>query len=424
MADVERWEAAALRLNSSRAEVATLNGEADRLDSESAAVEAEAQAYSAGLAAKIEAEKQVRLEEHHAASVALAAATSLASQAVEAAAAAREASQRLSAASTQRLEDLRASMASQVAAARAARDKVVQARSDLEHAQELPAIRSRQRAADARMAQLAKERTQLQQQVETLRAETEIATQGGSGARADTLEARVSQLDRECQEIQQGGTFPVGIGAGATVDVGKELASAQDCNRNLLEKVREARAARDKAQAALEAAEAQETVLHSRLQCNRRDLEDIEAQISSKREEQTLATEEVEAKRSQIAILEERAREVEEKVRRYRQSNTEACALQRQYTLARQRSEKKSTLLEWQLQNALAQLEKEKPGAPLSRCLMQSRPRERWGNGCKLRPRDRIGGSDAGSESIDADVSTTAGESVADRLLDVGHVGV
>jgi len=104
----------------------------------------------------------------------------------------------------------------------------------------------------------------------------------------------------------------------------------------------------------------------------------------------------------------------------------EAWSVTRSLTLNRQRHEQKATLLEWQLQNALAQLEKEKPGAALSRCLMTSRPRdlkERPKSGIRPRPnRDLRGGSDAGTEStLDADVSTAAGESVADDLLDFSH---
>merc|ERR1719456_1507643 len=143
-------------------------------------------------------------------------------------------------------------------------------------------------------------------------------------------------------------------------------------------------------------------------------------QLSDHASRRATALHEVEAKRAQIAVLEQRARDVEAEAKASQVKHQEAWSVMRNLDLLRRRHEQTATLVEWRLQNALAQLEKIKPGAPLSRCLMTSRPREKF-NPFKPRPRDRMGGSDAGSESVDADVSTTAGESAAEALLDLGH---
>jgi chromosome segregation ATPase len=416
MSDVERWEAAASRLHQLQDEAAALDQEAKRVESECDSTDAEASSLAENIAAKIAAEKQALAEEHATGCAELAHVTHIAAEAMQAAAEAKEASMRRSSATAQKISDLRAQLTAQVAAANAAQEKVIRARTDLEQAQELPALRSRQRAAEARKKQLSKESAQLQQQAEALRAE-EASFQGGGGTRRDTLEARVAQLERECQDLQQG----CGDQSG-DVNVGEELARAQDCNHRLLVEVREARGDRDEAQTALEKLKKEVSTLQSRLQCNDGDLEDIQEQVRRHTERRSVVKEEVEAKKSQIALRMQQSSDLEEKIQKWRKKHTEAFQAQSKLTAIRQAAEQKVTVLECHMQHALAKLEKEKPGAPLSRCLMQSRPQGRLSMTCKLRQhRDhRFGGSDAGSESIDADVSTTAGESVAETLVDIG----
>lgn len=415
------WEAMKDRLEGLRAEASSLDEAVISDQAEQAhqeCLEAEAEAHQ--LRAEVEGNRQSRLEEHRAASAALAAAARRAADARDAAKAAEEAFRSRADTASEKLVHLRRELDREAQTTQAAQRKASDALVARENAKDLPALRKRKHAAGAQVASLREENDNLRRQIEAVRAETDTSLQSGNGARAEALEARVTQLDGECRALQQevGGSSSASCsGEGSTADAGDELPKAQDRNRRLVAEAAEARRARDEAQSALMLLEKENVNLQKRLQLNRSEVEDIKSQIADHEFRRAAALHEVESKRMQITVLERRSRDVEAGAKASQAKHQEAWAATRHLTLQRQRHEQTSTLLEWRLQNALAQLEKVKPGAPLSRCLRQK------GNlgAYKVRNRDRMGGSECGSESVDADVSTTAGESVADTLLDLGH---
>lgn len=427
MDDLDNWQATALRLEKLRSEAASLDdsaaseavaGQAER---ECAEAEAAAKAIAKQLAAEVSAERKAHLEEQQAVEAALADASQRAAAASATAKAAESRVRRRAAESSESLADLRKLLVREAQAAKEAQSKADNALVARDNAKDLPALKKRHRAVDSKVDNLKEECVQLRRQIEGVRTETD--TQSGNGSRAEVLEARISQLEGECQAMtQDGGSSSAShSGVGATADVAAELTIAQDCNRSLLSTVKNMRAERDEAQAAMSKREKEKESLESRFRCNRAEIDDIELQLSDHISRRAKALHEVEQKRSSITVLEQRARDVEEDAKASQKRHSEAWSATRTITLLRQRHEQTSTLLEWRLQNALAQLEKVKPGAPLSRCLMTSRPREKLNNIHRPRP-SRFGDSDAGSEiTCDADVSTTAGESAAEALLDLGH---
>lgn len=421
---LEHLQAAAIRFEALRAEAAAFELEADAADADAATAESEwleAQAEIDELTAAALAEREARLEEHRIAAAALAASARLATEARDSVAAAQESTRRRAEVASQRVAELRKALEREARDADEAQQKAARARAARDSAKELPALRARRKAADARASRFKEECANLQRQVESLQAEDETSKQTGNGARAEVLEARIAEIERECRYLQQGGDE---ASEGASAHETEELISAQECNKRLLAEAREARVERDEASSALLKMEKEVESVQSR--CNILCLEntDINSQVSDHRSQHDRMVAEVERRRGEIETLEQTARNMEDETKVSQIQHREAWSTSRNLTLARQRAEKKSTLLEWNLQNALARLEKEKPGAALGRCLMQSRPRDLvTSSKHKMRPRrDRMAGSDAGSESVDADaVSTTAGESAADTLVEIGH---
>jgi chromosome segregation ATPase len=222
-------------------------------------------------------------------------------------------------------------------------------------------------------------------------------------------------LEEECRELQQS----VDVEGGASANTMAEL---QESNQRLLAEVREARAEHDEAHAPLITMEADVKNLRSRLEFSDVELEDIQLQISEGVGRNIQWKEEVEVLRAQLASVEQRAKDFEEENQTWKRRQQEASENYRRMREHVLRLDQSCLELDGKLQNSLTKLEKQKPEEPLSRCLRYSRPREKWSNALRLRPRDRLGGSDAGSESIDADVSTTCGESAVD--MDLGQIGV
>lgn len=424
MVELERWEAAADNSRRLQAKVMELEQQAaaeqaatSRIENEFAAMEAEVQSLTNQLTDKERCREAGRLEEHLAAEVALSAATERAENSVQALASAKRNTKRRANASSEFVSKLRAQLAAQVEATRDAEQKVARAKEAQTLAQELPRLRSRQKAAESRAAQLVKDCDSAQHQLEALQAE-EASLQTGNCTRIDLLQARATQLEEECRNLQQNGgvaQMPGSTGNGS-------LADLQESNQRLLAEVREARAEHDEAHATLAGMETDAKNLKTRSDNCDSILEDIRLQVYEDKCKHIEWKDEVKTLRAQLTNVEQTAKDFEEENQAYKRKHQEAKDAHRSVKEHVLRLEKTSLELDGKLQNFLTKLEKEKPEEPLSRCLRYSRPREKWSNACRLRPRDRLGGSDAGSESIDADVSTTCGESAVD--MDLGQTGV
>lgn len=419
---VGSWEAAAHDTEKIQDKVAELEqqaaaaeAEASSSEQERVAAQAQVRALTDQLAEREEGKKAKRLEEHRVATVAIRAATERAELSVKALASAKRDVERRATASAEMVAKLRAQLAKQVEATTQARQKVARVKDAQELAQDLPRLRTRQKAAETKAAQLKKDCQSMQQQVSALQAE-EAALQSGNSARADGLQARVSQLEEECRQLQQN---DMDIDAEGTNTATEDL---QESNQRLLAEIREARAEHDEAHAPLAAMEADVKNFRSRLNYSDLELEDIQQQISEGKGQNIELEEKVQVLRAELASEEQRAKDKEDENQAWKRKLQEANEAYRQTRDHNLRLEKACLELGGKLQNSLTKLEKEKPEEPLSRCLRYSRPREKWSNTCRFRPRDRLGGSDAGSESIDADVSTTCGESAVD--MDLGQIGV
>jgi chromosome segregation ATPase len=423
--DLDCWQASAARLETFRSEEKAGRdaGDAAQLEAEQAEREyAKAVSQAKQLAMEAAGLREAQLEEQRVNEAALADAARRAAEARASMEASKETARRRAATSSQSLDALRESLAKETQAAKNAEEKAANALTARDNAKDLPALRRQRTSAQSKATALDEECKQLRGQIKSVRVDTDAALQGGNSARVETMEARVALLEKECNDLQkevEGGSSPSTSGV-AVAEVEKELAKVQESNKLLFVEIKAAKAAQDGVLSMLADLEKNKQSLQSRCQSQRSVVDDINRQLSDHKSRRISGLKELEAKRAQVTMLEERARQLEEEVKTTRQKQQEAMAQAKLLKAARQRHEQKSDLLVWQLQNALTQLEKEKPGAPLSRCLMTSRPREKFKNGCK--PRSMRDGSDAGSESVDADVSTTAGESVADALIELGSL--
>lgn len=421
--DLETWQVSASRLEALRSEEAAALEASVAVELEAEEAEracAEALALVDQLAGEAVADREAQLQEDRAISAAVFEATRRAEAARAAAEAAEEKARRRAAASSNGLVALRASLAREVQATTDAENKAASALADRCNAKDLPALRKRQNAAEAKADSVEEDNKRLRSQIASIRAEVDASLEK---SRVETMEARVSQLEQECRDLEKGGGSSSSAGENAAADVTAELASVQEGNRQLLLEVKEARVARDEVQSDLNVQEKEKAKLQLRVQHNRRQIAEIRQQLLDNPSHGVNVKKEVDAKAAEIAVLEKKCSDFEDEVKSSRLKQQEATAQMKLVKAARQTFEQKSDLCVWQLQNALQQLEREKPGAPLNRCLMSSRPREKWKAGCKPRHL-QTGGSDAGSEqtfsTVDADVSTTAGESVA-NLIDLGH---
>mmetsp|Transcript_126432 Transcript_126432/g.224018 ORF Transcript_126432/g.224018 Transcript_126432/m.224018 type:complete len:636 (-) Transcript_126432:73-1980(-) len=433
--DMASWQAQFQRLQATRAEASTLDVEA--ADAEEAAEAAEhqhmrarAEASSAAQWAvgSISAEVAKRTEEHRAAAAGIAAAMQTATAAQAAAESSAIAAQRRATCRKEELQRLHDALAAQELAARRAEEEAASARSSRARVKELPATQRRLHAGESRAKKAKQECTQLRQQVGALRAELDAAPRAGAGCKAEALEARAAQLEQDCRELQgghsplEGSTDAAGVKAvrrNRCGDGKAEVAHLEDRNRFLLAEVRDARSARDQANTTLTTLSSSVQSLQSRCEYSTVELNDIQLQLEDLMQKNEVGKREAESRRQHIADLEQQARSVETLAVQTRERHTEVSEVMRNLTVARQRAEKKVAVLEFQLQKALVQMEKERPGAKIGMALMRE-PRSALGRGARHRCGGAFGGSDAGSESVDADVSTTAGESVADGLLDAG----
>lgn len=417
MEELDCWQATACQLESRSIERASAEDDASREEWDAKQAEkacAEALALSKRLEREATALRNTQAAKERASAAALEDVKRRTAEACAATTAAEDAANRRSSSSSKSIAALRASIAKETQAANNAEKKAADALEAKLNAKDLPALKKRQKSSEVKAATLEEDCKRLRSQISTVRAETEDSKQGG---KLETLEARVSQLDKDCRDLEtEGGSSASGDPA---VEVASDLAKAQESNRRFLAEVKDARASRDREQSALTQLEKEDAYLKKRCAHFVSIREDVEQQLMDVSKKRALTSAELAKQQARITELEQKVDAVEEDVKTWRDKTQAAAAATRNAKTKRQSLEKKSDLLVWQLQNALMQLEKEKPGAPLSRCLMTSRPREKFKSGCK--PRDRMGGSDAGTESVDGEVSTTAGESVTEALLDLGH---
>jgi len=404
MDHVDCWEAAAIYLCNIQAEAAAFEQKAAIAESAANSIEVDYCKVKAELQAvicQLSAKAAVQFEKHCVAAAALAAAQEVVTKSMDALAATKNAIAIRAIVSSECVASLRLDVAAQVASHKEAEEKVALLRSEQVLAKDLPTLRSRQEAAELRVAQLTRECTQMRQQAEALRMEMDSVVQGGSGTRAETLESVVGQLESECRELQQSDGVDAGIGA----DLGEE-------NRRLLVEVREARAARDEAQAQVSTL----TLEVKALKVEEVALVDMNAHIRSETEHHELLKEEMQARRAHIAKLEQKAQEIDGAMKVLRQKKRGADKGLEALEIARRKNKTECEMLDWKFQELKKKLDKSKD--PLCRCLMRTGFPERTIKS-KLRPREQTDGSDVGSESIDAEVSTNCGESsVMDALLD------
>lgn len=410
MEHVDCWEAAAIYLCNIQAEADAFEEKAGIAESAARSMETDcssAQAELQTLSDQLAAREAVQLERHRVAAAAVAAAQQIVSKSREALAATKSAIAKRAMASSDCMASLRLELDVQVTACKEAQQKVTSARTEQAIAKDLPALKSRQEAAEARFNRLTKDCAQVRQQVDALRTEIDSVVQGGSGTRADTLEALVSQLESDCRDLQQGDA----VEAGNIADLGEE-------NRCLLVEVREARSERDEAQTTASTLEEDVRNLRARMQSQEDELAHVNAQIRSEAERRDVLKEEMEARRAHIRKFEQRSREIDSEMKAIQQKKRMADKDLESLEIARRKNKSECDTLEWKFQEVMRKMEKSKPNDPLGKMLMRSGLRDMTYR-TKRRPKEQTDGSDVGSESVDADVSTTCGESsTVDNLLD------
>eukprot|EP00440_Ansanella_granifera_P036138 gb/GFBE01039210.1/.p1 GENE.gb/GFBE01039210.1/~~gb/GFBE01039210.1/.p1 ORF type:complete len:612 (+),score=157.46 gb/GFBE01039210.1/:1-1836(+) len=316
---------------------------------------------------------------------------------------------------------LRQRLAAEVAEADAAEAEVTRNLAAREARKAMPELRKRRKAgeasADKAEAACKASRTSLEQ----LRAEIAAAKEAAD-ARATPLEARRAQLETDCSELQQAlaSPLPAEISAANEKEAAKkleeELKAAQATNRDLLESVRKVRAAKGGAKAELETLRSE--IADFKSVAARLHVEGLELtqQMKESSSREAAARAEVEGLKATISEAAKQVQESEEKAKNDRAKQAEVEASRRGLLLARRRTEEVATVLEWRLQKAAMQLEKDQPGTSLVKHLLNSDGQARMG--LKAAPRSKrympgkgsLGpGSDAEMES-----TTAASETVAE----------
>lgn len=268
--------------------------------------------------------------------------------------------------------------------------------------------------------------TQLQRSVESAKVEFEGA-QKTAETKAEMLQSRVVQLERECAALQRSGD-DAGAGHSAkascpgppalSVVSAAELSNAQECNRRLLVEVREARAVRDQASIELEALRADVVDVWRSREQDRRDYANLKRQLQDKMAQVAAVQQDMECKQRQIDELEQKSENATESARVSWAAYIETEALTRSLAVARRKAEEALTLKEWRLQDAIAKLSDSRPhsGGGLG---VLSRSTTATGDSrqmqFKLPSKIRSLGRGSAWAGSDAD-STTAGESAAEGL--------
>jgi len=342
------------------------------------------------------------------------------------------------------------------------------------HAAALPDLHQRRSNVEATTTRVGEVCLQMRRDVQNERAKLDAATLS-NGTKTEALEARVAHLERECRDLQSNsGSSSLEPGPTEVVPldldtyIGKQVLSAtprkarsqldvefrtaQESNRQLVADVRRARASRDNCDSELHRVKQSFDATQARCANGATERCALESQLKEMVYRETIARKEVENLREQIGGLERQAHVEEEAAKKARERHIEVDHAKRALVLSRRRAEEVATVLEWRLQKTVAQLDKEKPGAPLVRCLLSSRAAAAppastsscrggggggsggggggsAGDGSRLplqhqAPRAKsLGGGRAiiaaahgGSDDADADSTTAGGESMAEGL--------
>jgi len=444
--DVSRWEDSADLLQRARVEAHALEAEAEAAEARaneaedeltcvsSAATEIQQEIAKEGQALQRHAEQRAEFENSVDKLLAyrLAAATADADAATRAHARLKE------------LDQLRENLAAEAAANTAIEDDLTRFEGVKSRAGELKAAKERRSGAEAEVSQLEAARGLLRKACERTRAERD-AFQAKSDQKAETLEARIATLESECQTLQEAlragdensdceETPRVSTGAvvsNASFAIAQQLVDAQERNRRLAADAREARGERDGASAELKALRAEVATMQTQYLLGSFIVPDLANQVRDMEEGETAARLVVGRLKMRFAELQKNRESVEESVvdagHRHRQIEKSL-----EETM-RRRPEFDKTLynLEQELQVHLDKMAKDKKTEAWARSLNSTRPpamASRGGLSCSYkgayggwpkgvdghqRPQHHVADSDA----TDADVSTTAGESICEGFL-------
>lgn len=322
------------------------------------------------------------------------------------------------------LASLRAEAARCTCAAQEARAGASRLASLRKSTETVPNLAQRRRVGETRVAHFGEHLACLKRSINQVQAELS-AVPAAAGTRAEALMARAAQLERECQRLHtpEGATRAEGHRTAEQRQDSAELRNAQESNARLASDVRQARAERDQACAGLEAVQVGVAAMREQCLQDQAALADLELQRKDITKKEDSARKEVASWHEQIGAFERQIQAAEEAAKEAREHHAELEAEGRGLVLARRRAEEEATVLEWRLQKALAQLDRERPGAPLAR-LLQPRPQGpagALGPLCRaprakgLGSRGWTGRGQPGGSEADAE-STTAGESAAEGL--------
>eukprot|EP00747_Dinoflagellata_sp_TGD_P081273 gnl/TRDRNA2_/TRDRNA2_161228_c1_seq1.p1 gnl/TRDRNA2_/TRDRNA2_161228_c1~~gnl/TRDRNA2_/TRDRNA2_161228_c1_seq1.p1 ORF type:complete len:703 (-),score=142.22 gnl/TRDRNA2_/TRDRNA2_161228_c1_seq1:95-1999(-) len=336
--------------------------------------------------------------------------------------------------SVEREEQIATLRRKQITEARAADEAKAEAGTRVasrERAQDLPAIKAEIRASKLRTVQAEKESAQHRKRAEDLRADLDAAT-NNARVRTSALEARISQLECECQSLQAtGGVASENTAVSAcnnspSDSVQQELIAAQERNRSLVAEVRDVRALRDAVVNEHAGLVMDIKAARSQYHCNCRDRDDFDMQLQDFKDRDSSIKAEVEKWRCQIEELEQQAQSAEAVAVERRQRQSEVETTFRSLLAARRKHEENTAVLESRYQKFIAMVkEKSQPSIGWPSASSASVSRTKWclGPGIGLTAGSATGtkqhklrcGSSADADA-DAEVSTTAGESAAEGI--------
>lgn len=356
----------------------------------------------------------------------LAAAGAAATAAAQARCAGREARQ-------VELAQLRESVEEHRREAQVARAEVEQTAVLREQATQLPTLLERLREVRDESARAEGLRAQAQRDVEGERSKLDAASLG-SGAKTEALAARVAQLEQECLELQQGkGREQQQLASSAQETASSpsqldlELKAVQESNKRLTEEIRRLRTSQKAADGEFEIQRRGVEAAQAACGSHAEEQRALELQLRELAGREREARSEVERLRSQISQLEQQAHAKEEAAHQAREKHRTVDGKREALVLARRQANEAASVLEWRLQKAMAQLDKERPRAPIVRCIgsrAAAGPRvaDRLGAGATgqllgTARQKKLDGPPAVAGGSDADGdSTTAGESLAEGL--------
>lgn len=284
-----------------------------------------------------------------------------------------------------------------------------------------PRLERRMAAAAAVIAKAEDEHKQLQLLVTGLRTELEAAPRG-RGARAEMLEPRIADLERECRELVEVSSAtasadasdePPDLESGCELPPPlppvppekSEIAAAQERNRRLVAAVKDARAERDKSAAQLEVVQVSTASARRQAEADGVPFYVLEEQLRERTTSLADARREKEVHQSEVAAFERKQQLHDEMAAEFRKRHHSVEVQMRELLHRKRKDEDAAMLTEWQLQNAVAELMQLKPNNAISKCLASS----------KRRGGSTFLGCEAG-DGTDGDASTIAGDSVAEGV--------